>query len=347
MLIFILFFFFSAAASASDSLIDKVEFSGLYKTDALILYKEGNIIHEEYRYGYDGDKVHRLWSVSKSFTSLLIGIAIKERRLSLHDKICDLIGEQKSVNNKHFCSMTVDDLLHWQSGIDWRENYFSFQFKNSTVLRALYGSGIHNFGEFFLSLPFTHEPGKKFTYSTGDSHFLSYLLKQVYPAEEYDNLPWSKLFTPLGINSATLERDQTGTYMFGSYLYMKIHDILKLAKFVLREYKSSQILPENWMKESTQVRENVSFNWWDERFGKAPGIPARHWWVNRPSTPNQMIPWPDAPADTFVAFGVFGQIVAIIPSQDAIIIRMAHDAIGSYDRSYFMKVMMHALKVAP
>lgn len=330
--------FFMPCRGHAESLIDKIDRGINDRTDILAIYKDDKIIYQEYRNGYQPDQKHKLWSMSKSITSLLVARAVKEGRLQVESSICDYISIAE-LSSSLQCNMTIEDLLFWQSGTQWAEDYIGFDGEKSNVLNGLYGVGINNFSNYYFSLPYAPNTELNWNYSTGDSHILSYLLRKVYSPFEYEKLPWSLLFDPLGIQEATFERDHTGTYLGGAYVYLSHKNLHRLAQLVMREMEEPRFLPEQWMSLVLTAKNNTVFNLEMAEEGIAPAIPGGHWWLNRPTEAAvQEIPWPRMPEDTFAAFGVFGQMMFIIPSEKIVIIRLAQDIKGGFDRANMLDI---------
>lgn len=322
----------------AESLINKIDALPNDRTDILAIYKEDQLVYEEYRNGYKPNQKHKLWSMSKSMTSLLVARAVKEGRIDVNNSICEYVGTSE-VSSLSQCEITVDRLLFWQSGMDWAENYIGFKGGQSSVLNGLYGSGINDFSKFYFNLPHIKDVKFNWNYSTGDSHILSYILRKVYSPMEYEKLPWTKLFDPLRIKQATFERDHQGTYLGGAYVFLSQQDLFQVAQFILNELKSPQYLTSNWLPYVLKAKPNAYLDQKMIDDATAPAIPGGHWWLNRPSNPdNQIVPWPEAPADTFAAFGVFGQMMFIIPSKNMVIIRLAQDIKGGFDKKNLLKV---------
>lgn len=329
-----------SVATAQTSLIDKIDKNFNDRTDILAIYQHGELVYEEYRRGYQASQKHRIWSMSKSITSLMVARAVQDGRLDISESICKYVPAN-ALPNSELCNLTIDDLLFWRSGTQWSEIYIGLNLENSSVLEGLYGEGIKDFSKYYFSLPYRSElHSNGWNYSTGDSHMLSYILKKVYSAEEYEALPWTLIFDPLGISDVTFERDWTGTYLGGSYLFMNHGDLNKVAQLLLTEYKQPALLPQNWLPSVLTAKTESKYSNKMAEDGVAPAIPGGHWWLNQASNPDiQEIPWPDVPADAFAAFGVFGQMMFVIPSQDLVIIRLAQDVRNGFDRRNLLKTV--------
>ncbi len=315
------------------------------KTDAVVVVHKGNVIFEEYRNGYHKDMPHRLWSVGKSVTSSIIGMAVKEGKLSLADSICKYLNPPNRVRGTKHCDISVRNILHWSTSLKWQETYASLNPKRSSVLAMLYGEGHGDMADFVFGHEMEADAGKAFNYSTGDTNLLWAILQRVYSEEEYENLPWTMLFDRIGLSKVTLERDLKGLFSGGSHMFMTTRDLARYGQFFLNGgvYKGEKMLPENWREFSATLAPAMTGRGGSEPNGD--NLPGAHWWVNQ-AVPERNIerPWPSGPEDTFAGLGVFGQTLMIVPSLDLVIVRLGQDLISGFDRDEFLKLSIELVK---
>ncbi len=316
------------------------------KTEVVLVVHKGKIIFEEYRSGYHKDMPHQLWSIGKSVTNAFIGIAVQEGKLSLNDSICEYLETQGEVANTSWhCDITVRNLLHWSSSLKWQEWLGLFKLKRSSMFAMFYGEGRSDTARFVFNHGMEGPAGKHFTYSTGDTVLLWAILRRAYGEAEYETLPWTKLFDRIGLTDVTIERDPTGLYFGGSHIFMKPRDLARYAQFFLNDGVlpgGESLLPPNWRNFSTALAPSMIGHNGSHTHDMGAGA---HWWLNIAiSKSNVELPWPDAPADTFAAMGVFGQTLIIIPSRDLIIIRLANDWSREFDRNRLVKLALALLK---
>ena len=304
------------------------------KTDsALIIYK-GFIIYEKYANGYDVNRRHAAWSMSKSILNTLTGIAINKKKLQLNHSICLYFKEK--AQDPNFCKITVNSLLNWTSGIHWKEDYEKSETPSaSSVIQVLYGDGRANMAKFVMNHKLEAPPDTFWRYSSGDSLLLSALLKKVFSPD--DNFLWTEIFDVLGMHSPVFEKDGTGVIVASSYLYSTPRDLAKWAYLYLKngEWEDKQLFQKNWIASSLQVPQAFKNKTVDRDEGDVGGA---SFWLNK-AVPEQNIaqPWPSAPADTFATEGHWGQNIFIIPSWDAIVLRFGNDRKESMDKNEFLK----------
>ena len=343
---FLMMVLFSISSYAFPfTLVDKIDqtIKG-DRTDVLAIYRNNKLVFEEYRNGYEKGQKHKLWSMSKSLVSLMLAKTVGQEKMKLSDSICDHIAvtELSSTNQ---CEITLEKILFWQSGVAWDETYLGLDASQSNVLNGLYGTGIQDFSKYYFGLDYSAQINNGWNYSTGDTHIMTYLLKKAYTPMEYAAMPWTLLFDPLGIENVTFERDKSGTYLGGSYIYMAHEDLNKVAQFVLSELKQPKELPADWMQNALKAKTDATFTLEMVEDAIAPAIPGGHWWLNKPSNPDiQAVPWENMPEDTFAAFGVFGQMMYIVPSEDLVIIRLAQDVDGGFNKKRMLKKVMEYLE---
>ncbi|MGN8276478.1 serine hydrolase domain-containing protein [Pseudomonas sp. SMN5] len=300
------------------------------RTDALLVIQDGRLVYERYAGATGAETPHLTWSISKSLLATLFGVAYGEKRFGLQDPVVNYYPAL----SKH-PAMTLADLFHWASGLDWQEDY-EYAPLNSSVVAMLYTRGRRDMAAFTAQHPSFSSPGRVFRYSSGDSNLLAAALKNIVGPARYADYPWTALFEPLGIHHATWETDASGTFVGSSYAYLTARDLARVGLLMQRDgrWGGRQLIPREW----------VAFN--REPFayfqaGQDEAVPGGHWWLNRAADPT-LRPWPDAPADTFAALGHWGQALYVIPSARLVIVRYGDDRDGSYRHNELLKRAMAA-----
>ncbi|MGE8065674.1 serine hydrolase domain-containing protein [Pseudomonas sp. NPDC089569] len=300
------------------------------RTDALLVIRDGQLIYERYAGPTTADTPHLTWSISKSLMATVLGVAYGEGLFRLQDPVQKFYPPLK----KH-PDLTMADLLHWASGLDWQEDYEYAPLKSS-VVAMLYTRGHPDMAAFTAGHDSYAAPGQAFRYSSGDSNLLSAALKTMVGPQLYADYPWKALFEPLGIGHAVWETDATGTFVASSYAYLTARDLARIGLLMARDgrWGDKQLLPGDW----------VAFNrepFAQYRANQDDAVPGGHWWLNR-AVEGASRPWPDAPADTFAALGHWGQAMYVIPSQRLVIVRYADDRDGSYRHNELLNLALKA-----
>jgi CubicO group peptidase (beta-lactamase class C family) len=231
--------------------------------------------------------------------------------------------------------MTMADLLHWASGLDWQEDYEYAPLKSS-VVAMLYTRGHPDMAAFTADHGEYAKPGQAFRYSSGDSNLLAAALKTIVGPSRYPDYPWTALFEPLGIRHAVWESDATGTFVASSYAYLTARDLARVGLLMARDgrWGERQLLPKDWVTFNREPFAHYQANQDD-------AVPGGHWWLNR-AVEGAAKPWPDAPADTFAALGHWGQAMYVIPGENLVIVRYGDDRDGSYRHNELLNLALKA-----
>lgn len=293
----------------------------VYSRAVLVIY-DGNIVAEKYAPGFDKNTVMLGWSMSKSLTAAMIGILVKENKLSVDDPapITSWADTKKQ-------KITIKHLLQQTTGLDFTEIYT----RPSSVTKMLFSKG--DMAAYTESLSLKYEPGTVFNYSSGNSNILSRIIRQAVGEKDYAAFPYNELFYKINAYSFLMEPDASGTYIGSSYSYATARDF---ARFGLLYYNNGiwngeQILPANWVKGSIQPSAADKLNHYGYQF-----------WLNgydqKDPTKRR---YPDVPADMFFADGYGGQDVYIIPSEKLVVVRLGLHVINE---NKFLKEVIEAIK---
>ena len=297
------------------------------RTEGLIVIQGTEVLYERYDRGFTADTRHLTWSISKTFTNALAGIAVRDGLLSLEDSICDHV----TATNQDNCVVTVEDLLSFASGLRWRETYEGEPPTTSSVVSMLYGDGIEDMAAFVTAADRHAEPGTAYQYSSGDTTLLAAVLGAAMAPKYGEDFAWTALFDPLGMDSVTWERDGAGTLVGSSYLFGTPRELARFGQLWLDDgcFMGERILPVGWVGQSTSVSPAIQQTALDRTTG------SQGWqvWLNQPvSAQGDVVPpWTEAPITAFAAMGHWKQRIAVLPSHDMVIVRVGDDRDGTFD----------------
>lgn len=338
----ILSFAFSNSYETPKQLMENYIFSNNkegFQTDALLIIRDGKTVYEKYVKGYKSSTPHYAWSVSKAMTGTLIGRAIYEGDLSLDDRLSDILKgyDEEFASDPRKKDITVDHIMNWGSSLNYLEEYEEAEkYTDSSVLQQLYGKNASkDMTRYLLSHDMVADAGKAWRYTTGDTTLLTSVLKDIYP-EDQDNYPWTLLFDELQMENVTWERDASGTFVGGSHLFVSARDLAKVGKLYLNDgvYDGKRLLPEGYVEYSTGLNsvylENLKND--PDSMSKKAQSPGRQWWLNRDFNNPTLPLYKNAPKDTFMAVGHWGQLLIVIPSENLIIVRFGEDRKARIDR---------------
>ncbi|RTY88224.1 serine hydrolase domain-containing protein [Flavobacterium sp. RSP15] len=261
----------------------------------LVIYKD-KIIAEKYDSGFDKNSKILGWSMTKSITSAMFGILEKQGKYDIYKPVP--IPEWK---NDHRKGITTNDLLHMNSGLEWEEQYD----KISDATKMLFQAEDMTLSQ--KEKPIVFRANTHWNYSSGTTNLLSGILrKQFKTHQEYLDFWYSALIDKIGMYSMVIETDMAGNYVGSSYGWATTRDWSKFGLLYLHKGKwnGEQIFNESWAK-YTATPTNTS----NGRYGG-------HFWLNASGH------FPDVPRDMYYCSGFQGQMVAIIPSLDLVIVRM-------------------------
>ncbi len=298
------------------------------KTRAVVVVYKGTLIAERYADGFNRDMPLMGWSMSKSITNALTGILVHEGRLDILKPASLPQWREEELKSK----ITFDHLLRMSSGLAFDEIYTPL----FDAAHMLYDS--HSLAAFAAAKPMEAEPDAKWQYSSGTSNILAEVLRERMESvnQNYFDYIYRKLFHKIGMFSAVMEPDASGTFVGSSYTLATALDWARFGQLYLQDgvWQGERILPEGWINYSTTPTK------------KAPkGRYGAHFWLNAgtPDDPTDR-PWPNAPKDTFAALGFQGQNVIIIPSRKTVLVRLgASTGSNAWSTDQFIHKVLSAL----
>jgi CubicO group peptidase (beta-lactamase class C family) len=291
------------------------------RTDGVLIIHRGRLVYERYARGWDVSRRHLGWSMTKSVTNALTGVAVAQGALTVDDAICKHV----KVTHPATCAITVRNLLEFGSGLDWKEGYEGGPLQSSSVLAMLYGEGRRDMVGFITSHALRDAPGTSWEYSSGDSTLLAGVVGAAMKPRLGEGWEWKLLMEPVGVRSAVLERDNRGVVVGSSWMHATPRDWAKLGFLYLNDgcWEGKRLLPEGWVAASVAVSEPLK----GKRVDWDPGdVQGRQFWLNRrvPGVQEHK-PWPNVPEDAYAMRGHWGQSVTIIPSLDMVVVRVSDD----------------------
>lgn len=261
----------------------------------IVIYKD-KIIAEKYDTGFDKDSRILGWSMTKSLTATYFGILEKQGKFDIN-KPAPIKEWQKDER----AIIKTSDLLHMNSGLEWEENYEKICDATKMLFQA------EDMGKVQLEKPAQFPPNLHWNYSSGTTNLLSKILRSQFKThQEYLDFWYNSLFDKIGMNSALVETDMVGNFVGSSYGWATTRDWAKFGLLYLHKgnWNGEQLFNESWAK-FVATPTNTS----NGRYGG-------QFWLNAGGY------FPNVPRDMFYASGYQGQMVAIFPSHDLVIVRM-------------------------
>ena len=232
----------AALAKAVDEVFAEPDPAHPRRTRALVVVYGGRIVAERYAPGFDAAMPLIGWSMSKSAVNALVGLRVKDGKLALTDTA--LMPEWRGKDDPRR-AITLDQLMRMTSGLAFDETYGSSQ---SDVAQMLFVQG--DKAAFAADKPLAYPPGTHWAYSSGTTTIIAAVLRQSFTDQrDYLGYPLERLFGPLGMRSAVLQPDASGTFAGSSFLYASARDFARLGLLFLRDgvWEGRRILPEGWV----------------------------------------------------------------------------------------------------
>lgn len=273
-----------AFVEEADSKVDSMH--------SFMLLRHGNVVAEAWWSPEAADKPHVLWSLSKSFTSTAVGLAVAEGKVSIDDPVLKFFPDDAPQDpSPHLKAMRVRDLLTMNTGhqdeLNWREQA--------------------DWAKAFLAHPVPHKPGTHFRYNTPATYMQSAIVQKVTGETVVDYLT-PRLFEPLGIEKPKWDASPQGISIGGYGLYLRTEDIAKFGQLYLQQGKwhDKQVIPAEWIAQATSKQVANGSNPgsdWEQGYGF-------QFWRCRHGA--------------YRGDGKDGQFCVVLPEQDAVIVMTAN-----------------------
>lgn len=265
--------------------------------NSFMLVRHGHVVAEGWWAPYEAGSRHSLYSLSKSFTSTAVGMAIAEGKLSLHDQVVKFFPEDAPAKvSDNLKAMRVHDLLRMSTG-------HVTEPKRTTE---------EPWARTFLKHEVPFKPGTHFLYNTSGTYMLSAIVQKATGQTLLDYLT-PRLFEPLGIEHPTWETSPQGVSVGGSGLSVRTEDIAKFGQLYLQKggwgpgmldgmmTHGKQLVPTAWVEAATARQTSNGSNPksdWEQGYGY-------QFWRARHGA--------------YRGDGAFGQFCVVLPKQDAVV----------------------------
>jgi CubicO group peptidase (beta-lactamase class C family) len=296
-----------------------------FRTRALVVVYRDTIIAEKYADGFNASTPLMGWSMTKSLTNAFVGILTKKNQLNLQTP-APVDGWQ----NDQRKNITLNDLMHASSGLDWNE-FYGGPSDATNMLFKLADAG----GYAALSKS-KHAPNTEFYYSSGTTNIISKIIRNTIGDKDYHSFPYKELFHKIGMEHTTIEPDPSGTFVGSSYSYAPARDWARFGLLYLHDgvWNSERILPEGWVT-----------------YTSTPAPAARRgeygaqWWLNRGAENNTADrTYPDVPNDSFQCEGFEGQYVFVIPSKELVVVRLGLSQQENFDMNKLVREVLGSIR---
>jgi CubicO group peptidase (beta-lactamase class C family) len=327
-----------AVGMNSEKLLQAIEYAATlaFKTDGLVVIRKGHIVGEAYFGNFKIDSTHVSHSMAKSFSSSRVGIAIDNGLIKgIDERICLYYDEWDCDEEDDFRSrITIRHAMTLTTGLKWHEDWSKW---DPTTNDALEMGASGHFVRYMSERDGLHEPGQRFLYSTGDPMLLSKVIQETtgMTAFEYAR---QNLFGPLNITNVRWDMDRDGYTSTAWGMHTTVRDYAKFGYLFLNKgrWEDKQIVSEEWVIKSTKTDPTVRM-WRAYGYLWHVNLPYRLTWSKSP------VPTDAIPEDGYMAEGVLGQNIIIIPSKDLVIVRVANQTKGGMDLVKFLTMILGSI----
>ena len=297
-----------------------IESIDYFNTDGLMILKDGEVHYENYWNENKETSRHIIWSVSKSFLSALVGIALDEGLIEdINDPIIKYLKDFKDTGYK---GVSIKNLLQMSSGIEFNEDYGD---PNSDINRyaRVTATGTSQ-REFAKTLKNSRKPGTYNHYISLDSQMLGMLIAEVSNMSVKEYLH-EKIWSKIGMqDDAFYLTDKQEVEMSLGGLNVTLRDMAKFGQLFLNngEWNGNQIVPLEWVANSTTPLDvHVQPNAGDEFTSDAWGY-GYQWWVPGPEVSD------------YTAHGIYNQFIYINPESNVVIAKTSSNYNFVEERQY-------------
>lgn len=272
-------------AAAVDALIAENNIAGL------LVLKDGKVLLERYARTLTPTGRWTSFSVAKSFTSTLVGAAIKDGYIkSIDDPVTRYLPE---LAGSGYDGVTVRQVLTMTSGVKWNENYFDPESDVVRMYAKPVAAGLDPTTAYLRTLPSEAKPGTKWVYKTGETNLIGVLVTRA-TGKSLTDYASQKIWKPAGMeNDAYWMIDPNGQEIGGCCFSVSLRDYARMGQFMLEGARG--IVPKNWMAAATGQ-------------------------TVRTDNPNQFYgyQWWTAPG-RFDARGIYGQMIHVVPAKRLVV----------------------------
>ncbi len=302
------------------ALVSRIRDKTFPRVYSVLLVKDGKLVFEEYFDGRHRFQAHPLHSVSKSVTSILVGIAVDQGLIGVDDPIYSYFDDYRGLEwiDRSY-EITIRDLLAMAHGTDWDERSRPLGDPENSI-RAMTSS--EDWLEFVLGHKLVEPPGRRFNYAGGMTVLLGEIVSRT-SGRDLGDFAERYLFQPMGINIEGWHRSRLGVVNAQGGLLLRPRDMAKIGQMMLDKgtWQGNRIVSEAWVEASLQNRVSAENGWgygYQWRLGRAP--------------------IGDRLVELFFAAGRGGQHIIVVPSLRLVGVFTAQpiDNRGGHERNLIM-----------
>ncbi len=283
------------------------------RSTCFAVIKDGELVHDAYWAGASERSTRPAYSITKSVTAILVGMAADEGKLTLDDRASTYIPAWRTTAAR---DVTIRDLLSNTSGRHW-----DYATDYSQMVRRASDKTA-----FAIGLGQDNKPGTTWDYNNSAVQTLEAVLQKA-TGEDVAAYAKGSLFDPIGLRDTTWAHDRVGNTTTYSGIESSCHDLARIGYLMMRSgaWDGKQLVSKQFVTEATrsssQLNAAYGLLWWVNRPGRVITIEqAAGFSKDKPPYDGQLAP--GVPDDTFWALGYGNQFVAVIPSEGVVAVRM-------------------------
>lgn len=312
----------------SDKLMRAYEYAADSRlfTEGILIAKDGYIVGEAYFNGFTILSRHDGYSIAKSFTSALIGIAIDRGLIkSVDEKAAAYLPAWQAAHTPEMKKrITLKHLLTMTGGLAWNND--------STKLDDYLIGAQDDYINYVLNIPALYEPGTRWSYSNGEAIFLSGVIEKATGVKA-SHFAYDHLFKPIGAVGIYWSSDAAGHTITAWGIHATLRDFARFGYLYLNQgmWDSTQVISKNWIQESTQAisdsMNHYAYLWW-----LPPGFTDYQRW--------------NIPPKTIIALGANTQRLFVVPEKNLVVVRVGYDseaADSGWNSMEFLSLILQAV----
>jgi CubicO group peptidase (beta-lactamase class C family) len=309
-----------------DQAVALIQDNTYQNVHAILIVKDGKLAFETYfggytwdyngdqyrgaHVGFDRDTLHNLASVTKSFTSALIGMAIDQGLIrGVDERVCGFFPAYAGLCDEKKEQITLEHLLTMTSGLEWNEMELSYSNTDNDLVQLFI---VPDPVEYILAKPIVGEPGTDWYYSGGNTNLLGEVIREA-TGQRMDDFAAEYLFAPLGIADYEWDHINPDVIHASGNLKLRPRDMAKLGYLYLNGgvWNGERVISEEWIEASTKEYASTpggggyGYQWWRKTYRSE-----------------------DASVDAFCANGWGGQRITVFPSLDMVVVFTGGNYVG-------------------
>ncbi|XXY73537.1 serine hydrolase domain-containing protein [Sorangium sp. So ce291] len=276
------------------ALLDRLEAQSV-ECHSLMVVRRGHVVAEGWWAPYSAERPHLLYSLTKSFTSVAVGLAVADGLLSLDDRVVDVLPDHVPADiSEQGRRLTVHHLLSMTAGHGTDSLAEAWQLEPGDLVKG------------FLRVPFTEAEGTRHAYDNSTTFVLARMVERV-TGRGLPELLDERLFRPMGVEHAEWDRVASGAAFGFHGLHLTTEAVAAFGELLLRggRWGDRQLVPREWVELATRRHiETLQVEGWSEDPDSLCGY-GYQFWMSRHGYRGQ---------------GAFGQFCVVVPPHDLVVV---------------------------